>query len=80
MVIGYVDKENQYASSEVKFGIAIGSIIPLSYYIGMGIARWVVSSTLDCGFSYTGQTWYTYEYGTGWSHPWSFHRQPLSPE
>lgn len=42
MVIGYIDRENQYASSEVKFAIAIGSIIPLSYYIGMGIARWVV--------------------------------------
>ena len=39
MVIGYIDRENQYASSEVKFAVAIGSIIPLSYYIGMGIAR-----------------------------------------
>lgn len=39
MTIGYIDKENQYASSEVKFAIAVSSIIPLSYYIGMGIAR-----------------------------------------
>lgn len=39
MIIGYIDRENQYASSEVKFAIAISSIIPLSYYIGMGIAR-----------------------------------------
>lgn len=44
--MGYVDRENQYASSDVKFAIAIGSIIPLSYYIGMGIARWVVFITL----------------------------------
>lgn len=46
MIIGYIDRENQYASSEVKFAIAIGSIIPLSYYIGMGIARWVVFISL----------------------------------
>lgn len=39
MIIGYIDKENQYASSDVKFAIAVSSIIPLSYYIGMGIAR-----------------------------------------
>lgn len=39
MIIGYIDKDNKYASSDVKFAIAIGSIIPLSYYIGMGIAR-----------------------------------------
>lgn len=53
MVIGYIDKENWYTSSIVKFAIAVGSIIPLSYYIGMGIARWVVFAALDCGFSYT---------------------------
>jgi len=39
LVMGYIDRENQYASSDVKFAIAIGSIIPLSYYIGMGVAR-----------------------------------------
>uniref|UniRef100_H3D3L0 Cation/H+ exchanger protein 2 n=1 Tax=Tetraodon nigroviridis TaxID=99883 RepID=H3D3L0_TETNG len=49
MVIGYVDKENQYASSEVKFGVAIGSIIPLSYYIGMGIASLSAQSNFAVG-------------------------------
>ena len=39
LVIGYVDKDNQFASSEAKFATTICSIIPLSYYIGMGIAR-----------------------------------------
>ncbi|CAB1313713.1 unnamed protein product [Coregonus sp. 'balchen'] len=29
LVIGYVDKGNQFASSEVKFATAVGSIIPL---------------------------------------------------
>jgi hypothetical protein len=38
-VVGYVDTENQFVSSEAKFGAAVSSIIPLSYYIGMGIAR-----------------------------------------
>ncbi|XP_044049874.1 putative cation exchanger C521.04c isoform X2 [Siniperca chuatsi] len=47
MVIGYVDRENHYASSEVKFAIAISSIIPLSYYIGMGIA----SISAQCNFA-----------------------------
>ena len=42
LVIGYIDKDNKYASSEVKFGIAVCSTIPLSYYIGMGIARYVL--------------------------------------
>lgn len=41
MVVGYIDKDNQFASPDIKFTIAIGSIIPLSYYIGMGIARFV---------------------------------------
>lgn len=39
MIIGYIDKENKYTSSDVKFAVAVSSIIPLSYYIGMGIAR-----------------------------------------
>lgn len=39
LVIGYMDKDNYYVSSEVKFATAVSSIIPLSYYIGMGIAR-----------------------------------------
>ncbi len=43
LVIGYMDKSNQFVSSEVKFATAVSSIIPLSYYIGMGIARWAVT-------------------------------------
>uniref|UniRef100_A0A8C4GMD9 Cation/H+ exchanger protein 2 n=1 Tax=Dicentrarchus labrax TaxID=13489 RepID=A0A8C4GMD9_DICLA len=49
LVIGYIDRENQYASSEVKFAIAIGSIIPLSYYIGMGIASISAQSNFAVG-------------------------------
>ncbi|XP_059190494.1 uncharacterized protein LOC131972791 isoform X2 [Centropristis striata] len=49
MVIGYIDKENQYASSNVKFAIAICSIIPLSYYIGMGIASISAQSNFAVG-------------------------------
>lgn len=39
LIIGYADHENNYFSAETKFATAITSIIPLSYYIGMGIAR-----------------------------------------
>ena len=39
IVIGYVDREGNYVSAEAKFTLAVSSIIPLSYYIGMGIAR-----------------------------------------
>ncbi|KAM4619409.1 uncharacterized protein ACJ7VT_008579 [Polymixia lowei] len=49
MVIGYIDKENQYASSNVKFATAVGSIIPLSYYIGMGIASISAQSNFAVG-------------------------------
>ncbi|KAM6936911.1 LOW QUALITY PROTEIN: uncharacterized protein cax2 [Xenentodon cancila] len=49
LIIGYVDRENQYASSDVKFAIAIGSIIPLSYYIGMGIASIAAQSNFAVG-------------------------------
>ncbi|XP_040894418.1 putative cation exchanger C521.04c [Toxotes jaculatrix] len=49
IVIGYIDRENQYASSDVKFAIAIGSIIPLSYYIGMGIASISAQSNFAVG-------------------------------
>lgn len=49
MVIGYIDRENLYASSEVKFAIAICSIIPLSYYIGMGIASISAQSNFAVG-------------------------------
>ncbi|XP_037538736.1 low affinity vacuolar monovalent cation/H(+) antiporter [Nematolebias whitei] len=49
LVIGYVDKENHFASSDVKFTIAISSIIPLSYYIGMGIASIAAQSNFAVG-------------------------------
>ncbi|XP_059917476.1 uncharacterized protein LOC132464863 isoform X1 [Gadus macrocephalus] len=49
MVIGYIDTGNQYASSNLKFGIAVSSIIPLSYYIGMGIASISAQSNFAVG-------------------------------
>ncbi|XP_037624194.1 putative cation exchanger C521.04c isoform X1 [Sebastes umbrosus] len=49
LVIGYIDRENQYASSNAKFAIAICSIIPLSYYIGMGIASISAQSNFAVG-------------------------------
>ncbi|XP_029010143.1 uncharacterized protein cax2 [Betta splendens] len=49
LVVGYVDRDNLYASSEVKFAIAICSIIPLSYYIGMGIASISAQSNFAVG-------------------------------
>uniref|UniRef100_A0A8C5BTV2 Putative cation exchanger C521.04c n=1 Tax=Gadus morhua TaxID=8049 RepID=A0A8C5BTV2_GADMO len=49
MVIGYMDTGNQYASSNLKFGIAVSSIIPLSYYIGMGIASISAQSNFAVG-------------------------------
>lgn len=39
LIIGYTDQEHSFCSAETKFATAIASIIPLSYYIGMGIAR-----------------------------------------
>lgn len=39
IIFGYADREHNLCSSETKFATAITSIIPLSYYIGMGIAR-----------------------------------------
>lgn len=39
LIFGYIDREHNYFSSETKFATAITSIIPLSYFIGMGIAR-----------------------------------------
>ncbi|KAK7895352.1 hypothetical protein WMY93_020677 [Mugilogobius chulae] len=38
LAIGYTDGDNVYFSAETKFAVAITSIIPLSYFIGMGIA------------------------------------------
>ncbi|XP_072291427.1 uncharacterized protein [Eucyclogobius newberryi] len=49
IVIGYIDKENQFANSNVKFAIAVSSIIPLSYYIGMGIASVSAQSNFAVG-------------------------------
>ncbi|XP_026166999.1 putative cation exchanger C521.04c isoform X2 [Mastacembelus armatus] len=49
IIIGYIDKENKYATSDVKFAIAICSIIPLSYYIGMGIASISAQSNFAVG-------------------------------
>ncbi|XP_046889222.1 putative cation exchanger C521.04c isoform X5 [Hypomesus transpacificus] len=49
LVIGYVDKDNQFASSEAKFAMTICSIIPLSYYIGMGIASISAQSNFAVG-------------------------------
>ncbi|XP_077424438.1 uncharacterized protein LOC144053647 isoform X1 [Vanacampus margaritifer] len=49
LIIGYIDTENQYASSDVKFAIATVSIIPLSYYIGMGIASISAQSNFAVG-------------------------------
>lgn len=39
LCIGYADKEHRYFSAELIFATAMTSIIPLSYFIGMGIAR-----------------------------------------
>ncbi|XP_052399960.1 uncharacterized protein cax2 [Carassius gibelio] len=49
IVIGYVDKSNEFVSSEVKFATAVISIIPLSYYIGMGIASISAQSNFAVG-------------------------------
>ncbi|XP_029020113.1 cation/H+ exchanger protein 1 [Betta splendens] len=49
LVIGYTDSEHQYLSPEMKFATAITSIIPLSYYIGMGIASISAQSNFALG-------------------------------
>ncbi|TRY83461.1 hypothetical protein DNTS_016206 [Danionella cerebrum] len=49
LVIGYVDQGNQFASSELKFAFAVASIVPLSYYIGMGIASISAQSNFAVG-------------------------------
>lgn len=49
LVIGYVDQGNQFVGAEVKFTTAIGSLIPLSYYIGMGIASISAQSNFAVG-------------------------------
>ncbi|XP_024913288.1 cation/H+ exchanger protein 1 isoform X2 [Cynoglossus semilaevis] len=49
LIIGYTDRTSAYFSSEVKFATAIASIIPLSYYIGMGIASISAQSNFAVG-------------------------------
>ncbi|KAM9334972.1 cation/H+ exchanger protein 1 [Symphorus nematophorus] len=49
LIIGYTDHEHTFVSSETKFALAITSIIPLSYYIGMGIASISAQSNFAVG-------------------------------
>ncbi|XP_054609704.1 cation/H+ exchanger protein 1 isoform X2 [Dunckerocampus dactyliophorus] len=49
LIFGYADKSHKYFSSETKFATAITSIIPLSYYIGMGIASISAQSNFAVG-------------------------------
>ncbi|KAG8005627.1 Low affinity vacuolar monovalent cation/H(+) antiporter [Nibea albiflora] len=49
LVIGYADHEHKYFSAETVFVTAITSIIPLSYYIGMGIASMSAQSNFAVG-------------------------------
>ncbi|XP_028254933.1 cation/H+ exchanger protein 1 isoform X2 [Parambassis ranga] len=49
LVMGYADHEHHYFSAETMFAIAITSIIPLSYYIGMGIASISAQSNFAVG-------------------------------
>ncbi|KAL8222515.1 UNVERIFIED_CONTAM: hypothetical protein K2H54_077162, partial [Gekko kuhli] len=49
LVLGYADKHNRYTSSMVKFTLALVSIMPLSYYIGMAIASISAQSTFAVG-------------------------------
>lgn len=49
LIIGYTDHDHNYFSAETKFATAISSIIPLSYYIGMGIASISAQSNFAVG-------------------------------
>ncbi|XP_033470914.1 cation/H+ exchanger protein 1 isoform X2 [Epinephelus lanceolatus] len=49
LIIGYTDQEHSFCSAETKFATAIASIIPLSYYIGMGIASLSAQSNFAVG-------------------------------
>ncbi|XP_028426329.1 cation/H+ exchanger protein 1 isoform X2 [Perca flavescens] len=49
LIIGYTDREHNVCSAEAKFATAIASIIPLSYYIGMGIASISAQSNFAVG-------------------------------
>ncbi|XP_053110452.1 uncharacterized protein LOC128326823 [Hemicordylus capensis] len=49
LVLGYSDKHNHYTSSMSKFTLALLSIMPLSYYIGMAIASISAQSNFAVG-------------------------------
>uniref|UniRef100_A0A3B5B995 Low affinity vacuolar monovalent cation/H(+) antiporter-like n=1 Tax=Stegastes partitus TaxID=144197 RepID=A0A3B5B995_9TELE len=49
LIIGYTDRKHNYFSAETTFATAIISIIPLSYYIGMGIASISAQSNFAVG-------------------------------
>ncbi|XP_062457322.1 uncharacterized protein LOC134154659 [Rhea pennata] len=49
LVLGYVDGRNWLTSSPVKFALALLSIMPLSYYIGMAIASISAQSNVAVG-------------------------------
>ncbi|KAM6436291.1 uncharacterized protein PHA67_023569 isoform 1-T1 [Liasis olivaceus] len=49
LVLGYADKHNYYTSSVTKFTLALLSIMPLSYYIGMAIASISAQSNFAVG-------------------------------
>nr|XP_056703118.1 uncharacterized protein LOC130475376 [Euleptes europaea] len=49
LVLGYADKHNHYTTSMVKFTLALVSIMPLSYYIGMAIASISAQSNFAVG-------------------------------
>ncbi|NXQ35598.1 VNX1 protein, partial [Alaudala cheleensis] len=49
LVLGYVDSSNHLTGSAVKFSLALLSIMPLSYYIGMAIASISAQSNFAVG-------------------------------
>ncbi|XP_044285075.1 putative cation exchanger C521.04c isoform X2 [Varanus komodoensis] len=49
LILGYTDKRNYYTSSVTKFTLALLSIVPLSYYIGMAIASISAQSNFAVG-------------------------------
>ncbi|NXJ83908.1 VNX1 protein, partial [Trogon melanurus] len=49
LVLGYVDSHNRLTSSAIKFTLALLSIMPLSYYIGMAIASISAQSNFAVG-------------------------------
>ncbi|KFV67182.1 hypothetical protein N307_09286, partial [Dryobates pubescens] len=49
LVLGYVDSHNRLTSSSIKFTLALLSIMPLSYYIGMAIASISAQSNFAVG-------------------------------